>query len=86
MSIKFITIEFTLPPLRSKSVYRINQAVLSVNLKLTKANGEALPSSSITAPGNNILNAIFKSSSIFLNNVPVNTSSSFHYLKSGLMM
>ena len=78
-------IDFTLPPLRSQSVYRMNQLVCSLRVKLTTRAGEALPSTSKTALANNSLNSLFKTSMVTLNGVPVNSSGSYHYLKSGLI-
>ena len=64
-------IEFALPALRSSSVYRMNQALLSVQVQLTKADSSALPTGSLTAPENNILATLFSKQLITLNECPV---------------
>lgn len=77
-------LEWTLPALRSKSIYRLSQLVLSLQVSLTTTTGTKLPAASKTALSNNALNALFKSSSILLNNTPISSSSGLHYYKAGV--
>ena len=91
---------------RSKSVYKINQMVVSCQVKLLKADGAKIENNkeagishiffddfpsinnilnSLSAIANDFLNSLWQKSQICLNNVPVNSSSSYHYLKSGLL-
>lgn len=78
-------LEFTLPPLRSKSVYRINQMVLSCQVRLLNHDGSKIANNKKTAIANDFLNCMWQKSQVLLNNVPVNSSSSYHHLKSGLL-
>ena len=58
--------------------------VLSCQVHLLEANGTKIANSKEVAIANDFLNCLWKNSSVHLNNVPVNSSSDFHYYKSGL--
>ena len=64
----------------------MDQAILSVELKLVKNSDHtaSIPSASKTAIANNALNALWSRSALYLNNVPVNQSTQYHYLKAHL--
>ena len=55
---------------RSKAIYRVNQMVMSCNVKLLLSNGNKIPNNKETAIANDFMNCLWSSSSIFLNNVP----------------
>ena len=59
--------------------------VLSCNVRLLKLNESKIANSKEVAIANNFLNTLWKSSNVFLNSVPVNSSGSFHYIKSALV-
>ena len=48
-------ISFNLPALKSGSVYRINQAVLSISVEITKKDGSKPSDNAKVALGNNFL-------------------------------
>ena len=48
-----------MPSMKTRSVYRINQLLMAVKLKLTKKNDEAIPASGNVALGNDILNLLW---------------------------
>ena len=53
--------------------FRIDQMVLSLSVKLLKANGQKPAKNAKVAVANNFLNCLFKSSTILLNNTPGGT-------------
>jgi hypothetical protein len=54
------TINFLLSAWTSQTFYLLNEALLSIKVKLCQANGQALPDASVAAPINNILGSIFQ--------------------------
>jgi len=58
-AIENIPIVYTLPPLKGPQVYRLDQAVLCLRIKMVQGNGNALSDTSFSAPINGILNTIF---------------------------
>lgn len=64
--------EFIMPSMKTRSVYRINQLLMAVKLKLTKKDDTPIPASGNVALGNDVLNLLWNSSTVLLNNVPVN--------------
>lgn len=77
---------FQLPPLRSGTLYRMNLAVISMDVKLTKEDGTKLADDSKTAIENDAINTLFSKSSVVLNGVSVSSSDEHHYLKSAFNM
>ena len=77
-------ISFNLPALKSGSVYRINQAVMSISVELTKKDGSKPADGSKVALANNSINAIFQSSMLSLNGVAINPNSDYHHLRSSM--
>ena len=73
-----------LPGVKANSVYRLDLAMLSVDLIIRDKEGKFLNANSVTGLANNGLNSLFNRSSLYLNNVPVNQSSLFHNYKSYL--
>ena len=61
-------------------------AILSVELKMVKSSNhsQTIPIASKTAIANNALNALWSRSALYLNNVPVNQSTQYHYFKAHL--
>ena len=61
MKINFWTISsFTLPAQKSGCIYRINQAVLSLTVEVTKADGNKPADGKKVALANNSINALFQ--------------------------
>lgn len=58
--------------------------VLSCQVHLLQGNGQKIDNSKEVAIANDFLNCLWKNSSVYLNNVPVNSSNRYHYYKSGL--
>ena len=79
-------LSFVLPAMKSGSVYRMNQAVLSVSVKIMQQNGNPSPKDSLVALANNSLNSLFKASNLSLNDLSVNSSPDYHYLRSSLYL
>ena len=79
-------VQFVLPKVRSNGVYRLDLAVLSLELKIMKASNptQNLPKEADSAVSNNAVNSIWSRSALFFNNVPVNQSTQHHHLKSFL--
>ena len=59
-------IQFSMPPIRSNGVYRLDLAILSLEIKIRKASDptQFVPSSAKVAIGNNALNTLFARLSI----------------------
>ena len=58
--------------------------VLSCQVHLLQRNGQKIANSKEVTIANDFLNCLWKNSSVYLNNVPVNSSNRYHYYKSGL--
>merc|ERR1712083_1190918 len=72
--------------MKSGSVYRINQAVLSVSVKIMKLDGSPPAKDSLVALANNSLNSLFSHSNLSHNGVSVNSSTDCHYLRSSMYL
>ena len=77
-------LSFVLPAMKSGSVYRMNQAVLSISVKIMQRDGQPPAKDSLVALANNSLNSLFKDSDLTLNGVSVNSSPEYHYLRSSM--
>ena len=75
-----------MPPIRSNGVYRLDLAILSLELKIRKASNPSqfLPKASKSAISNNAVNSLWARSAVYLNNVPINQSTQFHNYKAFL--
>ena len=62
-------ISFKLPALKAGSIYRMNQAVLSMSVEITTKKGVKPPDNAKVALANNSVNALFSSSQLSLNGV-----------------
>lgn len=78
------TVDFVLPSMRSGSIYKIQDALIYVCLKLTKENGDKLDDTSLTAPGNNIVHTLFSDVKVFVNGVQLNPNSRLYAYKAYL--
>lgn len=74
-------LHFTLPALKGAQVYRLNEAVISVTIKMVKPDGTKLDSTSMSAPINGISNTLWSKSLVEINSTPINSSTDFHWLK-----
>ena len=79
-------LSFVLPAMKSGSVYRMNQAVLSISVKIMQRDGQPPAKDSLVALANNSLNSLFKDSDLTLNGVSVNSSPEYHYLRSSIYL
>ena len=79
-------LSFVLQAMKSGSIYRMNQAVLSISVKIIQQNGKPPPKDSLEALANNSLNSLFKASNLTLNGVSVNSSPEYHYLRSSMYL
>lgn len=79
-------VQFVLPKIRSNGVYRLDLAVLSLELKMVKASNPstAPDKKSLVAGANNLLNSMWSRSALYLNNVPINASTQHHHYKAFL--
>ena len=79
-------VQFILPKIRSNGVYRMDLAVLSLELKIVKSSNPSqnVPKEASVAPANNVVNSIWSRSALYLNSVPVNSSTQGHHMKAML--
>lgn len=75
------SIEFILPPHKNGAIYQIQDALIAVNVKLTKKDGTALDATSQTALVNNSLHSIFDDCKVLINGVQVNPNSRYYNMK-----
>ena len=59
----------------------MNQAVLSISVKIMQRDGQPPAKDSLVALANNSLNSLFKASNLTLNDVSVDSSPEYHYLR-----
>ena len=61
-------------------------AVLSLELKLVKSSNPSqnVPKKASVAPANNVVNSIWSRSALYLNSVPINSSTQGHHMKAAL--
>ena len=64
----------------------MNQAVLSISVKIMQRDGKPPEKDSLVALANNSLNSLFKASNLTLNDVSVNSSPEYHYLRSSMYL
>ena len=62
-------IQFVLPKIRSNGVYRLDMAILSLEVKLVKASNpsQILPKQAKDAGANNLVNSLWSRSALYLN-------------------
>lgn len=63
-------IQFCVPSIRSNGVYRLDQAILSLEIKLKKASNvnQNIPKAEKVAVANNAVNSLWSKSALYLNN------------------
>ncbi len=79
------TIDFNISGFTGTGCMKINDAMLAIKAKLTKADCETKPADgTVIAPVNNVLHSLISSVSLYLNNTLINNSSDLYHYKSYL--
>jgi hypothetical protein len=75
-------IQFVLPRYTGPNTYVCNSMLIEVGLKLTQADGTAIPKAKSVAPINNIVNSIFKTCRVYVGETLISRCSENYHIKS----
>jgi hypothetical protein len=70
-----------LPAWSSQTLYLLDQALISIKVKIVQADGTALPNNTQCSTVNNILGSVFQDCKIFFNDKAVTSSGSNYHIR-----
>ena len=71
-------IQFELDKLAGNMMYKIQETLVFVKLKLTQANGDRVPKNEHVAPINNVGHSMFSKVELLINNQPLTTANDYY--------
>jgi hypothetical protein len=74
-------ITFILEPWKSQTLYLLNEALISIKLKIVTKNGDALPKATELSTVNNILGSVFEDIKIYFNDNQVSVQTQCAHYK-----